>query len=328
MTARRCALAAALVAFVAVGVAGTLGVVLAGRAAGDPPEPRRTTVVERSGDETSTVAIVETRDDAGAARASVARWTALAGIVVVPLAGLAGWRFGPRLLRAGTGPDRERERRRVEEVVHELRTPLAVTAMNLDLVRTQTNGEIVEYVDAARRALERMKRTVADFEAHGGLSFEPPGTRTLDLAAEARSVAQEHAAPAAARGVRIDVDAPRRADVAADRQAVRTVVGNLLDNAVRLAPTGSTITVVVRADGRGARVSVRDQGPGIDPAHHELVFHRHWRGRYETDRGEAGTRGLGLTIARQVAEAQGGHLTLASAPGTGSTFTLWLPPPD
>ena len=56
-------------------------------------------------------------------------------------------------------------------------------------------------------------------------------------------------------------------------------------------------------------------------------FRRNWRGRYETDRGDngTGTRGLGLAIARQVAEAQGGRVTIDSEVGTGSTFTLWLP---
>ena len=111
---------------------------------------------------------------------------------------------------------------------------------------------------------------------------------------------------------------------------MRTVVGNVLANALRLAPGNSTITLTAGTRDDWAYLAVTDEGPGIDAADHPLVFRRNWRGRYETDRGDTATvtRGLGLAIARQVAEAQGGRLTLTSEVGTGSTFTLWLPRTD
>jgi len=332
--ARRCGLAAACVALFAIALAGVLGYVLAARAEPDPEEPRQTTVIDQTGSQTVVTQVVAAPvDDPGAARAAIARWTLLAALFVVPLAGAGGWFYGPRLLGAGPGNRavnafREQERRRLEEVVHELRTPLAITSMNLDLVKTESDGDTLRYVDAAHRAVGRMSRTVQDLAAHGGLAFEAPGTRVVDLVTEARGLATEHEGPASTRGVTVRVDAPAAVIVVADRQAVRTVVGNVLANAVRLSPRGATVTVTVRADENWASVAVRDQGPGIDPAQHELVFRRNWRGRYETERGDSsggGTRGLGLTIARQVAEAQGGRITVASEVGAGAIFTLWLP---
>ena len=73
----------------------------------------------------------------------------------------------------------------------------------------------------------------------------------------------------------------------ADRAAVRAAVGNLLANAVRLAPTGSTITVGCGQRQGWAFIAVRDEGPGITSAEQPLVFERYWQGRYETDRRRA-----------------------------------------
>ena len=73
-------------------------------------------------------------------------------------------------------------------------------------------------------------------------------------------------------------------------------------------------------------IAVSDEGPGLSPELHSRVFERGWRGRHDRDRGNgAGRTGLGLTIARQMAEAQRGAVTLESDEGGGSTFTVWLP---
>ena len=112
---------------------------------------------------------------------------------------------------------------------------------------------------------------------------------------------------------------------------MRGAVGNLLANVVRLAPTGSTITVGCGQRHGWAFIAVRDEGPGITTAEQPLVFERYWQGRYETDRRRSAAtdpdaaHGLGLTIARQLVEAQGGQLTVQSEPGVGSTFVVWLP---
>jgi signal transduction histidine kinase len=135
------------------------------------------------------------------------------------------------------------------------------------------------------------------------------------------------------RGIRVTTAGalPAGTSVPGDPAAVRGAVGNLLANAVRLAPAGSTITVGCGTVGEGrtgwAWIGVADEGPGIAPRDHPRAFERHWRGPGERREpvAEGQPRGLGLTIARQLTEAQGGLLTVSSATGVGSRFVVWLP---
>jgi signal transduction histidine kinase len=286
---------------------------------------------------------------AAAARASTLRWTLAAlAVALVPLLGL-GWLVAGRLGRADGdgdpatdgGPDdgalddeaaglraqRERDRRHLQEVVHELRTPLAVAATNLDLVATTPglDADVGSHLAAARRGVERLARTVDDLAIHGRLAVGDDGA--IDLAIELRALAGEHRAAASTRGLVLAVEVPDRLVVPADRAAVHTAVGNLLVNAVRLAPAGSIVRVAAGTWDEWAWIAVRDEGPGLPEVDHERAFRRYWRGRYDLDRdpGDGEARGLGLTICRQVTEAQGGHVTVRSAVGVGSTFVVWLP---
>jgi signal transduction histidine kinase len=106
---------------------------------------------------------------------------------------------------------------------------------------------------------------------------------------------------------------------------VRQVLYNLLSNAVRYSPPGSEVTVEARREGSWARVSVRDQGPGIPEEFQERIFEEFVRLPVE---GEAilppGT-GLGLAVSQRLIKAMGGTLTVASAVGEGSEFTFLLP---
>ena len=226
----------------------------------------------------------------------------------------------------------EERRRRLDEVIHELRTPLAVAGTNLELAASDPalGPDTGRLVDAARRAADRMRRTVDDLAEHGRLAVTRADV--LDLAAEARAVVAEHAGPARARGLHLRVGgASVLGWPAGDRAAVRTALSNLTSNAVRLAPSGSSIVLSCGEHGAWAWVAVTDEGPGLAPRLHERVFERGWRGRHDRDRDRSpdpARRGLGLTITRQLTEAQGGLITLDSEEGAGSTFTIWLPLTD
>jgi signal transduction histidine kinase len=103
-------------------------------------------------------------------------------------------------------------------------------------------------------------------------------------------------------------------------------VANLLDNAAKFSPTGSTIDLVatVAADGV-VRISVRDRGPGISPEHWQRVFERF----YKVDRArprEAGGFGLGLAITKHLVQSLGGEVSTAAAEDGGQVFTIELPP--
>jgi two-component system sensor histidine kinase BaeS len=168
-----------------------------------------------------------------------------------------------------------------------------------------------------------MSRTVDDLAGHGALAVadgeEPVGLREL-----AGTVALEHVGPGLARGVQIAMVGDEEVTVpGSDPAAVGSAVGNFLSNAIRYAPRGSTVVVDWGTIDAWAWLSVTDEGSGLAPEHHARVFERGWQGAHDRDR--IGGSGLGLTIARQLTEAQGGAVTLVSEEGGGATFALWLP---
>ncbi|MCQ0014300.1 sensor histidine kinase [Actinomadura madurae] len=109
-----------------------------------------------------------------------------------------------------------------------------------------------------------------------------------------------------------------------DHDALRRAVGNLLSNAVRLAPAGTAITVAADRSGGWQWIAVRDAGPGIRAEEQDRVFDRFWRGT-ESRRSRDRRTGLGLAIVRSIVEAHNGHVRLFSAPDAGATFVLWFP---
>jgi signal transduction histidine kinase len=110
--------------------------------------------------------------------------------------------------------------------------------------------------------------------------------------------------------------------VRGDRERLRQVLTNLIDNAVKYSPTGDEVAVDAFAQNGRIYVSVQDRGPGVAPEHHSLIFEKF--GRVSGEHAKPGT-GLGLFIARSIAEAHGGTLEINSAPRQGTTFTLEVP---
>jgi signal transduction histidine kinase len=110
--------------------------------------------------------------------------------------------------------------------------------------------------------------------------------------------------------------------VRGDPERLRQIFGNLIDNAVKYSPTGEPVEVHVSQANGAVLVSVRDTGPGIDPDDQRLIFEKF--GRVAAGNSKPGS-GLGLYIARSIAETHGGTIAVSSAPGRGSTFTVKLP---
>ncbi|HEU5161459.1 MAG TPA: HAMP domain-containing sensor histidine kinase [Streptosporangiaceae bacterium] len=226
------------------------------------------------------------------------------------------------------------QRQLIDDASHELRTPLTVIRTNLDAVLIAADSTDEERRRAAAvidRATDRMIRLVDDLLASARRSAPAFDDTDVDLAAVAREAAEEFEPLAARRGLVIDRTVGADLILIGDHDALRRAVGNLLSNAVRVAPAGSTVTV-----GAGRRdgwlwVAVNDAGPGIGPGEQARVFDRFWRRpngeQTGAPTGDRGT-GLGLAIVRQIIEAHGGQARLFSAVGRGSTFVLWLPAAD
>ena len=285
----------------------------------------------RVGEDVTVVIVADEGAAAAAAqaRSDTLRWSLIAlAVSLLPAIGV-GWFAAGRMLRAVDSAladietaDEERERR-LQEVVHELRTPLAVMGTNLELAAQ--DGKPADYIEAARRAAVRMGRTVDDLAGHGRLAVETDD-REVDLATLAGEVIAEFAGPARSRGLHLIAIGTTPVVVSeVDPAAVRTAVGNFVGNAVRLAPSGSTISLDWGSTAGWGRIAVGDEGPGLPQELHARIFERGWQGRHDRDRATAGRGGLGLTIARQLTEAQGGLVTIDSEEGGGSVFALWLP---
>ena len=217
------------------------------------------------------------------------------------------------------------QRRFVEDASHELRNPLAVIRTTLDVALSEPDDAegLRRAAEVARRTADRMSTTVDELMALARTNAQPEQRGSVDLADVVAEVAQEYDAEASTRGVRLSWLAPSGLLVEGDRTALKRAQANLVSNALRVAPSGSVVHCRAgRADG-WLWLGVRDLGHGIAPDEQALVFRRAWRDGAPTAEGEG--RGLGLALVRQIAEAHGGTVSVASVPGQGASFVVWLP---
>ena len=217
----------------------------------------------------------------------------------------------------------------VANVSHELKTPLtsisgyAETLVH-DSVDPETSRRFLNVILANARRMQQLVDGLLDLSRieSGGWHPEP---EILDAAAVARESWALLADRAEHRQVRLETDVDRGAErLYADPDAFRTVLSNLLDNALRYAPRGGTITMKARRDEGGVRVSVKDTGPGITGEHLHRIFERFYRADAARSRDEGGT-GLGLAIVKHLVEAHEGRVSAQSTLGAGTEIVVWFP---
>ena len=213
---------------------------------------------------------------------------------------------------------------------HELRGPVTVIRGYVSMLESGMLGTLNE---RGHKAADVMSAKVLEMNdlieemieaarlEEGGVTLRVSDTDLRDVA----RAAADMVAPLVDGEHRIELDLPdRRVRVRIDPDRTRTIIANLLTNALKYSPDGGEVTCQVRARGGVARVTVTDEGLGIAHEHLPTLFTRF--GRVITPQTEhlKGT-GLGLFLARQLARLQGGDITVASVEGKGSTFTLQLP---
>jgi signal transduction histidine kinase len=152
-----------------------------------------------------------------------------------------------------------------------------------------------------------------------------PNPATVDFAAAASDALATSRDAAAAKRITIEVRAsPEAPTVHTDPTALRQILSNLVENAVRYTPEGGTVTLFSEPDSAGVRIGVRDTGGGIAPEHLSRIFERFYRVDPARSR-DAGGTGLGLAIVRHLVEAHGGRVRADSAIGRGTTVTAIFP---
>jgi signal transduction histidine kinase len=218
----------------------------------------------------------------------------------------------------------------IADAAHELRSPLTALSLELQLLDRAPDEE------ARREALANLKaaaaRAIHLVEQMLTLARNEPREPVGELGAVAleqavaEGIADAHAL-AAARHIDLSLE-EETATVRGDREALRTLVRNLVDNAVRYTPQGGSVRVRTRpgsrAPGRGepALLEVADSGPGIAPADRDRVFDRFYRRAGSPEGGS----GLGLAIVKAVADRHGARILLGDAPEGGLLVTVLFPP--
>jgi signal transduction histidine kinase len=227
--------------------------------------------------------------------------------------------------------EQQEEARRafVSTASHELRTPLATLDGMLELLDDDLTAGDTDLDDArllvgrARTQSRRLARLAADLLDLSRLDAQVElRSERVELGELSRAVLAEFELGTSERGiVSVLDDSAGQVWACGDPGSIARIARILLDNAVRVSPQGGEITVELRG-GRRASLTVRDEGPGVDPRERELIFQRFQRGRATA--GTAGF-GLGLAIGRELAQRMGGELVLEETDCPGAKFTLRLP---
>ena len=203
------------------------------------------------------------------------------------------------------------ERRFLADASHELRTPVTTLLGNVEFAAR--HGADPEVLDELQRDARRLARLVDDLLALERVDAGVSGGDEVDLGEVVRGVVGAHAGE---DGGRVGTAGVTHAFVRGDERALARAVENLVENALVHGPAGGRVTISVsRVDGR-ARVTVRDEGPGPDPADRDRLFERFWRGAGASGRPGSG---LGLSIVSAIVDRHGGRIVVE-----GSAFTLEL----
>ncbi|MDX6770548.1 MAG: ATP-binding protein [Elusimicrobiota bacterium] len=217
----------------------------------------------------------------------------------------------------------------VANVSHELRTPLASIRGYAETLREgavddkSNRMEFLKTIEEQAQGLTKLVDDLLDLSAIES-GHRAPRLLPVELPPLAREVARHFGPLSSGRGVALAVslpdDLPR---VAADKDQLRQVLANLVDNAVKYTESGGSVEVSARVEGGEVVLTVRDTGSGIPEADLPRVFERFYRVDKARTR-DAGGTGLGLAIVKHLAEAQGGRVWVESRQPGGSTFSVAL----
>lgn len=218
----------------------------------------------------------------------------------------------------------------VANVSHELKTPITSVKGFLETALDEEgklDENITKYLQIAHKHSERLLTIVeellslARIESHAASnSIEMAQGNLVDVAEDAISLCHSHAE---SKGVTLKIDAENEINATFNKQLIEQAVTNLIENAIEFSDSGKTITIKVYTDETSCIIDVIDEGCGIQESHLPRLFERF----YVTDKSrsrERGGTGLGLSIVKHIALAHSGDVSVSSAVGKGSTFSILL----
>ncbi|WNL47712.1 HAMP domain-containing sensor histidine kinase [Dyella sp. BiH032] len=212
----------------------------------------------------------------------------------------------------------------LQDLSHELRSPLARLQLILDLARRSDAEQAASYFAQAEREIERLDRMTGEMLALSRLEGGLPGMEreAVDVAAIARECAAKAQLEASARDIRLHTAIEAPAWVSGSGQLIERALDNLLGNAIKYSPQGASVELAVQAGENRADVIVRDHGAGVPDDELAQLFRPFFRG---SNAPKAEGHGLGLAIVQRVAQVHGGETAARNAEGGGLEVRLSLP---
>ena len=222
------------------------------------------------------------------------------------------------------------QRRFMADASHELRTPVAILQGELDVTLSREDRNAAEYresLEVMHRTVRRLTRIVRDLFllAHSDAGDIPLKRESLYAGDLVSQTARAYKNLAAERGAAIVAECEDDLVVDGDEDLLLRMIGNLVENAIRHTRPGTEMRVRCRADGERARIEVHDRGDGVPPECRDRIFERFFRADPARTASSGSGAGLGLPIARWIAEVHGGALWLESSGADGSVFVAALP---
>jgi signal transduction histidine kinase len=255
-------------------------------------------------------------------------FTTLLSVAWLTAAGAASYQFFviERQLRRSESETR-RYQQAIHFVAHEMRSPLTAIQGSSELMsRYNLNDEkrrqITDMINSESKRLARMIQTFLDVEriSDGQMELKRDPFTVSDVVNACLARAQ----PIAERKkITFEVADELEGDLIGDRELMEYAIYNLLTNAVKYSPPETRVRITARQQGDEIRVSVEDQGIGMDAKELRQIFQKFYRTKRAEASGEAGT-GIGLSIVEQIVAHHGGRIEVESQPGKGSCFTMVL----
>lgn len=218
------------------------------------------------------------------------------------------------------------QQRLIQDVSHELRTPLTILKGELEvsLKRLRSAREYEAVLQSNLEEINHIERLVENLLTLARFDIRQAALniKEFDLVALLRGVGVDMSILASQKRIKLDLRLPGHFPVIGDESQLAQVFFNLMDNAVKYTDPGGLVTVELQLQDRNGIVTIADNGIGMEAAELPLIFDRFYR--CDKSRGRGGY-GLGLSIARSIAEAHHGRITVASQPGRGTTVTVVLP---
>jgi two-component system sensor histidine kinase CpxA len=218
------------------------------------------------------------------------------------------------------------QRRLMNDVSHELRSPLARLTIAVGLARRTAGPGTEQHLSRIEAEVDQLNRLIGQLLPLARLqsTAEPDAQVSFDLTALLQEIAADGQFEASARGCDVILKATGPCVMTGRRELLRSAIENVVRNAIRYTARSTAVEIALDCPAHCASVLVRDRGPGVPEAALDRIFEPFFRVEPDTSSAQQGT-GLGLTITRRAAEVHGGRVWASNHPGGGLAITIQLP---